>query len=851
MRSNPQSSCVRCALGLGISTLWVTFSVSSATAAYPGKNGLIAFADSTEGAIYTMEPDGTGVSLLVSGGGLNWLPSFSPDGEWVAFTRQTNDGGAIWMIHRQGFGLERLTDGPSHWQPTWSPDGNKIAFQCMSTEGDEDAELCLFDFATYEVTMITSPTDNAFVGAPSWCADDERIVFEVSHGDDGNYDIGSVAPGGGEISLITDDDVIDFNPDCSPDGTQIVYERRAETGTTVNVTESEPGAGAGSPIASSTAFAPRWSPDGTRIVHEKVSETGPGGSEIWTMKADGSDATALTELGRYSIQPNWQPIVDVHRLELRFVPKSVDSFGLDRFEVSSDGFHKRSAVVTVKNGDDEPVEGQTVLLEPNVLVDPRNTAAARMVVCAPEGERLWPGRIGPSLDFLHKVERKTDAQGIAEVTVYAGTQSGTEWLLEAREKAPRDANDGRFLRLRGTGQATVDGFALFDEIEDQLDVVRRFLPSPRGTTAEKQESLLQWLAMLRFTAFEDPLFAQRLRQVEFAPIHAVAGADRHAGIVFYPRGSSPNPLLHYMEDEASPGDPATYYVLDVADIEGSPVDNYQPRLVIDGVGLPTLAQWESTIGARARPGRLEPQADEDLVHFGYPYPPPGGIAAAAALRAAYGRCLHVPALSATVASPVNLVFTDEEGGRIGADAQGNLIFEAPGVIVVGTGANPGGYVVPRGDYTVSMAGTATGDAVVAFHNPAEDPDDVTVYVLAVTAGAGGQLAIDDGTASKSLVFGGTQYTAQGGLPMTVRYVFKSLRSGEPWARRLRVWVKDPYGGKLRGARVELDYDEIHYERLTNRRGKTRMKIRLPTPGQVDLTISAATFVTFSTQLVVD
>jgi hypothetical protein len=57
--------------------------------------------------------------------------------------------------------------------------------------------------------------------------------------------------------------------------------------------------------------APAWSPDGTRIAFESnadVAGANPEGDmEIWTMAADGSDATQLTHNALHDEGPAWSP----------------------------------------------------------------------------------------------------------------------------------------------------------------------------------------------------------------------------------------------------------------------------------------------------------------------------------------------------------------------------------------------------------------------------------------------------------------------------------------------------------------------------------------------------------------
>ena len=54
--------------------------------------------------LYVMNADGTGQRRISFGGGSNASPAWSPDGEWIAFTRWTGAGLAIGVMKPDGGG---------------------------------------------------------------------------------------------------------------------------------------------------------------------------------------------------------------------------------------------------------------------------------------------------------------------------------------------------------------------------------------------------------------------------------------------------------------------------------------------------------------------------------------------------------------------------------------------------------------------------------------------------------------------------------------------------------------------------------------------------------------------------
>ena len=60
---------------------------------------------------------GTGLLQLTNGGD-NLGPSWSPDGNWIAFTSFRDGNNEIYIIHPDGTGLTRITNNTiSDWQP--------------------------------------------------------------------------------------------------------------------------------------------------------------------------------------------------------------------------------------------------------------------------------------------------------------------------------------------------------------------------------------------------------------------------------------------------------------------------------------------------------------------------------------------------------------------------------------------------------------------------------------------------------------------------------------------------------------------------------------------------------------
>jgi TolB protein len=101
--------------------------------AFPGDNGVIAFSSNMEDGtfeIYTVHPDGTGLTRVTRTGG-NYDPAWSGDGSRLAYTSYRDGPPSSPEIYTMGpWGNEaRITnhDGTDRW-PALSPGSTTIAF---------------------------------------------------------------------------------------------------------------------------------------------------------------------------------------------------------------------------------------------------------------------------------------------------------------------------------------------------------------------------------------------------------------------------------------------------------------------------------------------------------------------------------------------------------------------------------------------------------------------------------------------------------------------------------------------------------------------------------------------------
>ncbi len=332
---------------------WSSWSPDGATIAFA------SFRDSTgpdgTSSLYSIRPDGTGLTRLTDGTGSDGMPAWSPDGEQIAFTSDREPGNwDIYVVDSTGSGLIRLTDDPAAdaW-PSWSPDGRQIAFQ-SDRSGFMQIHVMRADGAgTEQLTQEEGSFPYLGVGAEP--AEDGLAVIQVDEGtpaeraglragdliqavDDVTLAqieelaqiIGAHRPGDElSLSVVRDGSRLTLTatlgtapqlsayPTWSPDGTEIAFASFRDGDWDLYVMDAD---GGGPRPLTDNDFAdlyPSWSPDGQFIT---FASDGEGNLDVYVMRADGSDITQLTEAPTDEYPPKWGPAQAAVGDEARFGP---------------------------------------------------------------------------------------------------------------------------------------------------------------------------------------------------------------------------------------------------------------------------------------------------------------------------------------------------------------------------------------------------------------------------------------------------------------------------------------------------------------------------------------------------
>jgi len=203
-------------------------------------------------SLYVIEADGSSEVRLTDAEGVDdGRPARFPDGETIAFSRAdgTDD---LWLVDvatRQAHPM--TSDGGLDYRPTWSPDGRCVASRQSQSE---HRGVYVMTSCGGTVRCVTRGRDPCWRPCSGWIA--------ISHGES----LWAITvdeagrPTGNPVHLTFHPSAVDRYPSWSPDRTRIAFEREEVREKGVSCRIMAVPVGAGEPRDLSEGRMPDWSP---------------------------------------------------------------------------------------------------------------------------------------------------------------------------------------------------------------------------------------------------------------------------------------------------------------------------------------------------------------------------------------------------------------------------------------------------------------------------------------------------------------------------------------------------------------------------------------------------------------
>ena len=238
------------------------------------------YTTATYDEIFSMNPDGSGVTQLTSAAANSEMPVWSPDQQYIAFLRS---GGTLMVMRADGTGAFTVPVSTGDYSSfDWSPDGTMLIYSSAASKNDD----------IYVVPI--NPATGA-VGTP--------VFFAAGPS---------------------------YDPNWSPDGTKVAFDRYPLNGDLSSIFVHDVATGAeynfSSLISAPDSWGPSWSPNSAMLAFQAyvnlttttttkkgkqtiTTTTTTTEGEVFTANADGSDLYQVTPSSGWAWAnlPVWSP----------------------------------------------------------------------------------------------------------------------------------------------------------------------------------------------------------------------------------------------------------------------------------------------------------------------------------------------------------------------------------------------------------------------------------------------------------------------------------------------------------------------------------------------------------------
>jgi TolB protein len=244
--------------------------------------------ESTKG-LYVARVDGTERRLVVPKGN---SPEWSPDGSKLLF-------GIAYSVHLYTLDLatdsvRQLTDSGFNVHGAWSPDGRSIVFLSDGLAGNGASGLWLMDPDGGSLRRL--PFTNTYGGSssaaePNWAPTGDRLAIVGFFEPSGGNRIYRVFVGDtitGDTAWLTAPTVGGSQPAWSPTGEWIAYTRVVGSHDEIRLIRPD---GSGDHLLFAGGHSPAWSPDGQRVAFSRYTAEE---CAVWAIDVSGANLQQLT-----------------------------------------------------------------------------------------------------------------------------------------------------------------------------------------------------------------------------------------------------------------------------------------------------------------------------------------------------------------------------------------------------------------------------------------------------------------------------------------------------------------------------------------------------------------------------